>query len=189
MRGCFLRALPKRIMDLVGAGVLLLALAPLIALVAGLVAVLDGRPVLYWDERVGRGRKRFRMPKFRTMVPGPPSQKRRGDPRVTALGRVLRRYSIDELPQLWSVLRGEMSLVGPRPLMPQDLAGVRAGDGARWEALPGLTCTWQVSGRSDLPFRTRMDMDAAYVRQQCLALDLRLLLKTLPAVLSGRGAW
>jgi Sugar transferases involved in lipopolysaccharide synthesis len=110
------------------------------------------------------------------------------DPRVTPMGRFLRRTSLDELPQLWNVLRGDMSLVGPRPVPPYEVACYRNGDHRRLAALPGITGLWQVNGRCQVPFEKMIEMDLAYIRDASLLLDVKILLQTIPAVLSGRGA-
>ena len=111
------------------------------------------------------------------------------DPRITWFGAIIRKLSIDELPQLWCVLRGEMSLVGPRPPVPAEVARYSVSDRRRLEVKPGLTCIWQVSGRSELPFEQQVRLDAQYIDSHSLALDIALLLKTIPAILTGRGAY
>jgi lipopolysaccharide/colanic/teichoic acid biosynthesis glycosyltransferase len=115
--------------------------------------------------------------------------KMKDDPRITRVGRVIRRTSIDELPQLWNVLRGDMSLVGPRPCLPTEAENYSIEDRNRLDALPGLTCTWQVSGRSDIPFKQQVRMDVEYIHRASMAEDLRLMFKTIPAIVSGRGAY
>ena len=193
----------KRGLDLLGAVVLLVLVAPLLAALAVAIRVADGAPVLFVQDRVGRDGRRFRMAKLRTMTPGAeehlealrdanevegPAFKLRADPRVTRLGRWLRRSSLDELPQLWHVLTGEMSLVGPRPALPDEV-----GDGDAWRrrlaVRPGLTGLWQVSGRAALPWVRWLALDVAYLDGWTLGRDLVILARTLPAVLSGRGAW
>ena len=113
----------------------------------------------------------------------------RDDPRITKVGRFLRKTSIDELPQLFNVLKGDMSLVGPRPPLPDEVRDYQRSDCRRLEALPGITCIWQVSGRSNIPFDQQVELDINYIRNQSLGLDLVLLLKTIPAVLFARGAY
>lgn len=195
----------KRAFDMTIAAVMLILLAPLCALVAALIRLGDGGPAIFWQTRVGRRGREFRCPKFRSMQIGseellphllPQNDhcesitfKMRSDPRVTPVGRLLRRLSIDELPQLWCVLRGEMSMVGPRPALPREVACYSARERRRLEAVPGLTCLWQVSGRGDLPFSEQLRLDLQYIDRQSLALDCRLLLRTIPAVLTGRGAY
>jgi lipopolysaccharide/colanic/teichoic acid biosynthesis glycosyltransferase len=115
--------------------------------------------------------------------------KMKHDPRITRVGRYIRRASIDELPQLWNVLKGDMSLVGPRPPVPSEVSQYTLSDRRRLEAKPGITCVWQVSGRSDIPFEQQVELDFAYIESQSLWMDIKLLLKTIPAVLLGRGAY
>ncbi len=172
----------------------------------GLAIRAEGRgPVLFSQERVGRGGRRFRIYKFRSMIVdaetnyvelrgrsddgGDVRFKMRSDPRLTLVGRVLRRFSLDELPQFWNVLRGEMSMVGPRPPLPCEVLKYDAGARRRLRVKPGLTCIWQVSGRADLPFDRQVELDLDYIRQQSVVLDLWLMARTVPAVLSGRGAY
>ena len=114
--------------------------------------------------------------------------KMKKDPRVTWVGRIIRKFSIDELPQLWCVLKGDISLVGPRPPVPREEAEYTLADRRRLDTTPGLTCTWQVSGRSDIPFEKQVELDVKYIESQSLTMDLLLLLKTIPAVLVGKGS-
>lgn len=196
--------LTKRVVDVVGSLALLLLLAPLLLLVALAVRVTSPGPCLYWQTRVGRDGSTFRIAKFRSMRVGADAQlatlldanevtgpvfKIRDDPRVTPLGHWLRRLSIDELPQLVSVLRGHMSLVGPRPPLPSECEHYTPRHWGRLSVKPGLTCVWQVSGRSEVDFETWVDMDLHYIREWSLGLDLVLLVRTIPAVLGGRGAY
>jgi exopolysaccharide biosynthesis polyprenyl glycosylphosphotransferase len=194
----------KRLLDLALAFCLLVGLAPLLALAALTLRLASPGPVLFLQERVGLHGRRFRLHKFRTMVPDAESRqaslehlnetggatfKMRDDPRVTRIGRWLRRTSIDELPQLVNVLRGEMSLVGPRPLPVRDVE--RFEDDRhrrRLAARPGVTGLWQVSGRSGLPFEMLIELDLAYVDRWSPGLDARILARTVPAVLGGEGA-
>jgi exopolysaccharide biosynthesis polyprenyl glycosylphosphotransferase len=194
----------KRALDLGLAGLGLLVLAPVFALIALAVRIDSPGPVFFAQERIGLNKRRFRMQKFRTMVVDAesrireiehlnhmqgPTFKLRDDPRVTRIGRFLRRSSIDELPQLWNVLKGEMSLVGPRPLPLRDVEGFEEDrHRRRFSVRPGLTGLWQVSGRNELTFETWMELDLRYIDAWSLGLDLRILLRTFPAVLSGRGA-
>lgn len=206
--------LSKRIVDVLGAGFLVTALSPLLLLVAALVK-RDGGPIFYWQKRVGLRGREFWFPKFRSMMPnadrlvrmlnsrndhaqaadgakskkGEVTFKMKDDPRVTWIGKIIRKLSIDELPQLWCVLKGEMSLVGPRPALPREVALYSPGDRRRLEVTPGLTCIWQVSGRGDIPFPQQVEMDVAYIEAQNLWLDLKLIVLTVPAVLRGRGAY
>jgi exopolysaccharide biosynthesis polyprenyl glycosylphosphotransferase len=194
----------KRIIDVVGAALGLLVLLPLFAAVAAAVKLTSPGPVLFAQTRLGRGRRPFRMYKFRSMVADAearqvdveqmneamgPIFKIRSDPRLTPIGGFLRRASLDELPQLWNVLRGQMSLVGPRPMTPRDVhLFSEAWLMRRFSVTPGLTGLWQVSGRSDLKFSEWIQLDLAYIDQWSLRLDCWILLRTVPAVLSGRGA-
>jgi exopolysaccharide biosynthesis polyprenyl glycosylphosphotransferase len=198
------QAAAKRACDLALSGLGLVALAPLLAVVALAVAVTSPGPVIFRQERVGLGGRRFVLRKFRTMVAGAdamlegladrneadgPLFKLRRDPRVTPLGRWLRRYSIDELPQLLNVLRGDMSLVGPRPPLPSEVASYEDWQLDRLEVRPGLTGLWQTSGRSDLSFEEYVRLDLFYVENWSLAYDLYLLAKTIPTLLSPKGAF
>jgi exopolysaccharide biosynthesis polyprenyl glycosylphosphotransferase len=193
----------KAIVDRTLAAILIVALAPLILAIALLVAVFLSRPVLYVQRRGGLYGRPFSMLKFRTMRLGAEQQradlesqnemdgpvfKMSNDPRVTRLGRVLRRTSLDELPQLFNVLRGHMSLVGPRPLPLLETQALHGGHRRRLAMRPGLTCLWQVSGRSDLTFQEWMTLDLEYVDTWSLALDFAILVRTIPAILTGRGA-
>jgi exopolysaccharide biosynthesis polyprenyl glycosylphosphotransferase len=198
------RTLVKRAVDLVGAALALLVLSPLLALLALLVKLTSPGPVLFAQVRYGRNRSRFRMYKFRTMVQNAEAQqayletmneaqgpvfKIRRDPRITPLGAFLRRTSLDELPQLWNVLRGEMSLVGPRPLPVRDVQlFAEPWLMRRFSVAPGITGLWQISGRSTLGFDKWIQLDLAYIDQWSLWLDLVILLRTIPAVVIGRGA-
>ncbi len=162
----------KRLMDILVAGTMLILLLPLFIVVALLVKLSDGGPVMFWQTRVGRWGRTFGMPKFRSMVvnaerllPDLLKQneckdgvifKMKADPRVTWIGRFIRRFSIDELPQLWCVLVGDMSLVGPRPPLPREVVLYSLAHRQRLEVVPGLTCIWQVSGRSLIPFATQV---------------------------------
>ena len=196
----------KRALDIVGSAVALVLLTPLFLVVAVLIRLEDpGAPILFVQERVGRHGRVFPFPKFRSMVHGAAAGKdsllaanhhgesitfkMREDPRVTRVGRVIRKLSIDEFPQFWSVLVGHMSLVGPRPALPREVARYRGEQRSRLGVKPGLTCFWQVGGRGDLAFEEQVRLDLDYIHGQTLWLDLVLLLKTVPAVLTGRGAY
>jgi exopolysaccharide biosynthesis polyprenyl glycosylphosphotransferase len=193
----------KRVMDVLVAAVGLAALAPLLAYVAIRIKLDSPGPVLFRHPRIGRDGRPFEMLKFRTMVEGAERMrealrdesverelfKLRDDPRLTAFGKKLRFRSIDELPQLWNVLRGEMSLVGPRPL-PLDEAPLAADHFAeRARVRPGITGPWQIHGRSDIPFDDMVKLDYTYVSSWSLEEDLRLLIRTVGVVVSGRGAY
>jgi lipopolysaccharide/colanic/teichoic acid biosynthesis glycosyltransferase len=194
----------KRALDLTISGVALALFLPF-GLVIALLIKRDGGPVFYWQDRVGYRGRRFRFPKFRSMVVNADQLrqtlleendhtgagitfKRENDPRITAVGRFIRRSSLDEMPQMWSVLRGDMSLVGPRPALPEEVARYTPLQRRRLEVKPGLTCIWQVSGRSQIPFEGQVALDLEYIRTRSFRGDLVLLLKTVPAVLFGRGA-
>ncbi|MFS8586754.1 MAG: sugar transferase, partial [Acidimicrobiia bacterium] len=189
--------------DRVGAALLLVLLAPVFAVVAVAVKLSSPGPVLYRQERVGQYGRTFEFLKFRTMVTEADAQlaqlaaanesdgllfKIREDPRVTRVGRFLRRTSLDELPQLWNVLRGDMSLVGPRPL-PVDAEEFEGDARRRLRVRPGITGLWQVSGRSELGWEETVALDMYYVDHWSLAMDLAILARTPLAVLRGTGAW
>lgn len=198
----------KRGMDLVGAIGGLILLAPLMALVALLVRLEGGGPVFFRQKRAGLGGSTFTCLKFRTMVADAERRldelesrnesdsgvlfKIKDDPRVTPLGRLLRKTSLDELPQLWNVLVGEMSLIGPRPLQLRDSERLRAidptGSSRRLSVLPGLSGPWQVAGRSEVDGLRMLDLDLDYIDQWSLGRDLALIARTLAVVCSGRGA-
>jgi exopolysaccharide production protein ExoY len=198
----------KRGLDILGAGTLLLLILP-VTLVIALIVRRDGGPILFRHTRVGLGGRRFPCLKFRSMVldadkrlaellaadPAAAEEwatrrKLPRDPRITRIGRFLRRTSLDELPQLLNVLRGEMSLVGPRPVVPEelDLHYSPAAASAYCEMRPGITGLWQISGRSDTTYAERVTLDTRYVRGWSVLLDVKILLKTIPAVLNRRGA-
>ena len=178
-------------------------LSPLLLLTAIAIKLTSRGPILFKQTRVGLHGRMFNMLKFRSMVHGAEALKaalesqneRRGpvfkmakDPRVTRLGRFIRKYSVDELPQLLNVLRGDMSVVGPRPAVPSEVARYEAWQRRRLSVRPGLTCVWQVSGRDHIPFGTWMLLDMRYIDHWSLWEDLRLILQTVPVVLTGRGA-
>jgi exopolysaccharide biosynthesis polyprenyl glycosylphosphotransferase len=194
----------KRVIDFVGSLVLLLLLLPLLLLAAVVIKLDSAGPIFFVQERMGYNKRRFRMIKFRTMTADAearmkevehlnetdgPAFKIRHDPRMTRVGRLLRKLSIDELPQLINVLFGDMSLVGPRPLPMRDVLGLEvAWQKRRFSVKPGLTCLWQVSGRSNLSFEEWMQLDLEYIDQWSLALDCKILLRTIPAIISAEGA-
>lgn len=195
----------KRAADIIVGGGALLCLSPLFLIVALCIKLTDGGPILFWQARVGRWGREFPFPKFRSMVANAEKLKdsllaqndhqngvtfkMKHDPRVTWIGRIIRKLSIDELPQLWLVLTGDMSLVGPRPPVPREVALYTLADRRRLDVTPGLTCIWQVSGRGDIPFHEQVELDVQYIASQSLWFDLKLLLKTVPAVLLGKGAY
>ncbi len=194
----------KRIFDVVVAFAALILCAPLMLAVAMATRLTSGGPVIFAQERAGQNGVPFRLFKFRSMavhseavrtalvahndVAGPVF-KMRDDPRITPLGRVLRKYSLDELPQFLNVLRGEMSLVGPRPPLPEEVKHYEPSQLGRLAVKPGLTCIWQVSGRSQIPFDEWVRMDLDYIRSRSFWFDLKLIILTIPAVISGRGAY
>ena len=197
----------KRVLDIAGALAIGLVFSPLILVIAVRMAQ-EGGPILFRHRRIGQGGKIFECLKFRTMVPNAEQilqellerdpearaewlrdHKLRSDPRVTRLGRFLRKTSLDELPQLWNVLRGEMSLVGPRPIVKEEMLRYGRYLPAYLAAKPGVTGLWQVTGRNDTNYRRRVVLDTYYVRKQTLLMDLRILLKTVQVVLWGHGAY
>jgi lipopolysaccharide/colanic/teichoic acid biosynthesis glycosyltransferase len=194
----------KRVLDVVASALLLIVLAPLMAAIACAVKLSSPGPVIFSQMRVGKGGRLFRFYKFRTMIDGAhllhgdvfrlnecdgPALKIANDPRMHGIGPFLRRASLDELPQLWNVLRGDMSLVGPRPALPEEVEGYEPHYVQRQTVTPGLTGLWQVSGRANVPFRRWMAMDVWYVRNWTPLLDVWLLIRTIPAVLGCAGAW
>jgi len=194
----------KRIVDVVLSLIMLAVLAPLFALIAIGIKLRSPGPVFFSQMRVGKGGREFRFYKFRTMVDGAhlmhedvlhlneldgPALKIADDPRVHDFGSLLRRTSLDELPQLYNVLRGEMSLVGPRPALPREVHDYEPHYLQRFAVLPGITGLWQVSGRANVPFRRWMAMDIWYARRWTPLLDLWILTRTVPAVFRGEGAW
>jgi len=194
----------KRSFDIITSALALLLLSPFLLGIA-LAIRLDSRgPVVYVSRRTGRKGRVFNFYKFRTMLPGAdkmleelrhldetdgPVFKIRKDPRVTRVGVILRRYSLDELPQLWNILKGEMSLVGPRPPTPDEVERYHDWQLRRLEIRPGLTCLWQISGRSDISFEEWMKLDLYYIDNWTFWLDLKIILRTIGAVLRGRGAY
>jgi exopolysaccharide biosynthesis polyprenyl glycosylphosphotransferase len=199
-----MRQVVKSTFDKVAAGAALLLLAPVMMCIALAVRLSDGGPALFRQTRVGKDERPFTVCKFRTMVSDAEKHKNallarnegngllfkmRDDPRITPIGAWLRRYSLDELPQLWNVLKGDMSLVGPRPALPAETALYDHYVRRRLAVKPGLTGLWQVKGRSDLPWEEAVRLDVRYVEQWSLALDLQILWKTWSAVIRGSGAY
>jgi len=195
----------KRGIDIVLSFALIVLLAPLFFMIACIIRVTSPGPVLFRQRRVGLDGAEFTLYKFRSMVTnaeqmrselevfnmvrGGAAFKMKDDPRVTEFGRLIRKRSLDELPQLWNVLLGEMSMVGPRPLPASELTRCSGWDPKRFEVKPGLTCLWQIFGRSNISdFSTWSSLDLEYVRRCSLGLDLTILLKTIPVVFSGLGA-
>jgi lipopolysaccharide/colanic/teichoic acid biosynthesis glycosyltransferase len=194
----------KRVLDIIGGAAGLVLLLPVLLLTALAIRLESRGPIFYFQKRLGENGVPFRMLKFRSMVvdaeqarcelqdqneASGPVFKIRQDPRMTWVGRLIRKASIDELPQLWHVLTGQMTLVGPRPPIPEEVAHYQPWQRERLAARPGLTCIWQISGRSDIPFENWVELDIEYVRTRSFWLDLKLLLLTVPAVLTGRGAY
>ena len=202
IRGTYL---VKRIIDIVASLMLLITLMPLFIVIMLLIYLSSPGSVFYKQTRVGRWGKLFTLWKFRSMYPDADTRlkemtaqnemtggvifKMKNDPRIIPIGRFIRKASIDELPQLWNVFKGDMSLVGPRPALPSEVNQYSLQDRQRLEAIPGITCIWQVSGRSDIPFPQQVQLDVEYIQSQSLLLDLKLLLRTIPAVLLSRGAY
>jgi lipopolysaccharide/colanic/teichoic acid biosynthesis glycosyltransferase len=196
----------KRSLDILLVLSAFIVLTPLFLLVALAIKLHDRGPVLFWQKRVGLHGQTFEFPKFRSMCVNAEAVraalmadnqhgsegvtfKMKRDPRITPIGRLIRRTSIDELPQLWCVLTGDMSLVGPRPPLVNEVARYTMQERQRLSVTPGLTCIWQVNGRSEIPFPQQVLMDIDYIQQRSLSTDVKLLAKTLPAVVKGRGAY
>ena len=179
----------KRVIDVTGASTGLLLMSPVIAAAALLVAVTMGRPILYRQLRPGLGGRAFTMYKIRTMTPSKPGEIHylTHAERLTPVGRLLRRTSIDELPELWNVLKGDMSLVGPRPLLMEYLDRYSPEQARRHDVRPGITGWAQVNGRQEVPFRKRFELDTWYVDNWSLKLDAKILLKTFGRVLRSSG--
>jgi len=199
-----LRLFFKRSFDVVLSAVALLLLSPVLASIAAMIRITSSGPVLFRQTRCGLGGRRFTLYKFRSMINDAeqmraelhllneldgPVFKMSDDPRITTVGRWLRRFSLDELPQLWNVLRGEMSFVGPRPAVPEEVAQYQDWQRRRLRMRPGLTCTWVLEGRSHVDFNRWMQLDLKYIDNWSLWLDLKIFLRTIPIVLSGRGAY
>ncbi len=194
----------KRLIDIAGSILLIISLIPVFLLSAIAIVTTSAGPVFFLQDRVGRNKKIFKMIKFRTMVADAanrqteledmneamgPVFKIKDDPRITVVGKFLRRTSIDELPQLFNVLKGEMSLVGPRPLPVRDYEGFSEDwHRRRFSVRPGISGLWQVTGRSNLPFDQWMELDLKYINEWSLALDFKVMLQTVPAVVKGTGA-
>lgn len=194
----------KRAFDIVGSLLFLIFLSPLLLFIALLVKLEDGGPVLFSQTRVGKFGREFKMYKFRSMCLDAERRlkellarnhhtegvtfKIKDDPRITRVGRWLRKFSIDEMPQLFNVLIGDMSLVGPRPPVPREVSLYSLLDRRRLATTPGLTCFWQIQGRCEIDFSGQVRLDVQYIENQSFSLDFKILLKTPLAVLSARGA-
>lgn len=195
----------KRLMDITVSLIMLILLSPLLALTALIIKVTDFGPVFYRQIRIGKHGKEFMTYKFRSMKEDADkkveqvarmshhenslSYKVKQDPRMTLFGRFIRKSSIDELPQLWNVLTGDMSLVGPRPHVHREVDQYTLTDRKRLDVVPGITCIWQISGRADIAFPEQLELDLAYIESQSLWTDIKILFKTIPAVLLARGAY
>lgn len=177
----------KRVLDLAGALILLLLLSPLMVIVGVSVFVLDGSPILFWQVRPGFGEKPFWVVKFRTMSQSPAAANGDESARVTKLGAILRRTSLDELPSLWNIVRGDLSFVGPRPLLVDYLELYSPRHTLRHSVRPGLTGLAQVSGRNLISWREKLDFDVKYVLEQSSWLDLTIIFRTLTVIAKGRG--
>lgn len=194
----------KRILDILGAIIALVLLSPVFLVLAAMVRIDSQGPVFFSQTRVGKNGRLFRFHKFRSMIPNAealkptlmnqnevdgPAFKMKDDPRVTRFGKFIRKSSLDELPQLWNVLRGDMSLVGPRPALPSEVKEWESWQYQRLSVDQGCTCIWQVSGRSDTNFQQWMRMDLDYVQNWSIGLDIALIFRTILVMLTGRGAY
>jgi lipopolysaccharide/colanic/teichoic acid biosynthesis glycosyltransferase len=202
---CASKAATKRALDVVGSAAALVLLSPVFAAVALLIKLEDGGPIFFFQTRVGRFGRTFRMIKFRSMCLDAEQRLRelaarnqhatgvtfkiKDDPRITRVGKWIRKFSIDEFPQFYNVLRGDMSLVGPRPPIPKEVAQYSLADRRRLAVKPGITCLWQISGRAEIDFPGQVRLDVDYIERQSLREDVRILIKTVPAVLTGNGAY
>ena len=201
-----MNAAAKRVLDIAGSAAAILCLSPIFILTAIAIRSESKGPILFKQKRVGKNGRHFTMLKFRSMATDAEalrchveSENHHGaeavtfkianDPRVTKVGKLIRKYSIDELPQLLNVLKGDMALVGPRPALPREVALYTAKQRRRLEAKPGITCTWQISGRADIPFEKQVEMDVQYIKEETVFADIRILLATPMAVLTARGAY
>jgi lipopolysaccharide/colanic/teichoic acid biosynthesis glycosyltransferase len=197
-------ACTKRALDIAGSLLLLVLASPLLLVLAVLIKLEDGGPIFFSQVRVGQNGREFKMYKVRSMCLGAEQHlanlldknkhrdgvtfKIKDDPRITRVGKWLRKFSFDELPQLWNVLAGDMSLVGPRPPLPREVAKYSLADRRRLTVKQGLTCLWQISGRAEIDFPGQVRLDVNYIEQQNLWTDLLILTRTIPAVLFGKGA-
>ena len=195
----------KRLIDIVGSGLGMVLLSPVFAAIAVAVKLSSPGPVFFSQTRVGRYGRHFRFYKFRSMRQDAEAQKvalmarneskdgvifkMKDDPRITKVGRFLRRTSLDELPQLWNVFIGDMSLVGPRPPVPSEVQEYTLEDRKRLDVIPGITCLWQIRGRSEIPFNEQVRLDKEYILAPGVWKDIVILFKTIPAIIGGRGAY
>jgi exopolysaccharide biosynthesis polyprenyl glycosylphosphotransferase len=194
----------KRLFDIIASVCILIAISPILAVIALLVKLEDGGPVIFAQRRVGKFGREFKMFKFRSMRVDAEARlkellaqnghstgvtfKMKNDPRITRVGHFIRKYSLDELPQFVNVLKGEMSMVGPRPPLPREVALYTLMDRQRLAVTPGLTCFWQIGGRANIDFPEQVQLDVQYIESQSFWLDVWICIKTVPAVLLGRGA-
>lgn len=195
----------KRVMDILLSIFAILAGSPVFLITALLVKLTSPGPIIFSQVRVGRYGRHFKFYKFRSMYIDAEERKKellkhnesgdgvifkmKKDPRITPVGRFIRKFSIDELPQLFNVLLGDMSLVGPRPPLPAEVRAYTLEERKRLNITPGITCIWQVSGRSELPFSKQIALDKEYIASRSVWKDFLILLKTVPAILTGKGAW
>ncbi len=195
----------KRLFDIIISAIILILLSPIFLIVAFLIKYDSKGSVFFSQNRVGKNENEFKMWKFRSMyidaeerkaelmkqneMNGGVLFKMKNDPRITYIGRFIRKFSIDELPQLWNVLIGDMSLVGPRPPLPKEVEQYTIKQLRRLEVTPGITCIWQVSGRSDIPFSQQVELDIKYIENQSFISDMIILFKTIPAVLQAKGSY
>ena len=195
----------KRLMDIVGSAIGLVVLSPVYLVAAIAVKLTSPGPAIFSQIRVGRNGRHFHIYKFRTMYQNAEEMKEalakqnesadgvifkmKSDPRITKVGGFLRKTSIDELPQLWNVFIGDMSLVGPRPPLPSEVREYTLEDRKRLNVVPGITCLWQIKGRSEIPFHEQVRLDKEYIRTSGIWNDIVILCKTIPAIISGRGAY
>jgi len=195
----------KRAIDIAGSFAGMVLLSPVFLSIAAAVKLTSPGPVIFSQTRVGRYGRHFRFYKFRSMRVDAEARKAellsqneskdgvifkmKDDPRITKVGRFLRRTSLDELPQLWNVFVGDMSLVGPRPPVPSEVAEYTLDDRKRLDVIPGITCLWQVMGRSEIPFNEQVRLDKEYILAPGFWKDVKILLKTVPAILGGKGAY
>ena len=195
----------KRAIDVFGSFVGMVLLSPVFLVIALAVKLTSPGPVIFAQVRVGRYGRHFKFYKFRSMYVDAEARKAellsqneskdgvifkmKDDPRITKVGKFLRRTSLDELPQLWNVLIGDMSLVGPRPPVPSEVAEYTLEDRKRLDVIPGITCLWQIKGRSEIPFHEQVRLDKEYIQAPGFWKDVAILLKTVPAIIGGKGAY
>ena len=195
----------KRIIDIIGSAIGMLLLSPVYLLIAIAIKLSSPGPVIFSQIRVGRNGRHFKFYKFRSMRQDAEALKAfvevlneskdgvifkmKDDPRITRVGKFLRRSSMDELPQLWNVFIGDMSLVGPRPPLPSEVQEYTLEDRKRLNVIPGITCLWQINGRSEIPFKEQVRLDKEYIISRSVWKDMIILLKTIPAIIGGKGAY